>query len=215
MANVQYGGFRPWGTLSGGEGVFPRPLRGEVANNNSTGIFKYDILTAVSDGTVVAAAAADNGKLVGVCIGASFVKSDGKRYPSDFIPASTTFTPTTVGSVNASWVDFYPLTTDLVMEVDGSSSTGITTVAGAIGLIQENCDLATGSGDTTTGVSAMTLDISTHNTTTFNFRIISISNYPVADIGIPAAINDVTITRAKYLVVCNEGILPGYSASGI
>lgn len=214
MANVQYGGFRPWGTFSGGEGVFPRPLRGEVANNYGTGIFKYDILTAVSDGTLAASAAADNGKLVGVSIGGSYVKNDGKRWYSDFIPASTTFTPSTVGSVNASWVDYLPLTGDLILEVDADDGATITTIAAGVGLIQENADLATGSGDTTTGLSAMLLDISTHVTTTANFRIIGVRNYPIADIGIGPD-NDVTLTRAKYLVVCNEGILPPFTTSGI
>lgn len=214
MANVQLGGFRPWGTFSGGEGVFPRPMRGELASGYSTGVFKYDILTAVSDGTLAVSAAADNGKLIGVAIGASYVKGDGKRYPSDFVPASTTFTPSTVGSVNASWVDYLPLTTDLILAVDADDATTVTTIAAGVGLIQENCDLATGTGDTTTGVGAMLLDISTHATSTCNFRIVGIWNYPIADIGVGAD-NDLTLTRAKYLVVCNEGILPGYTATGI
>lgn len=215
MANFTYGGFRPWGTFSGGEGVFPRPMRGELASGFATGVFKYDILTAVSDGTLAVSAAADNGKLVGVSIGASWVRSNGKREPADFVPASTTFTPSTVGSPNASYVDYYPLTTDLIMEVDANDGTTVTTVAAAVGLIQENADLVTGTGDTVTGVSGMLLNISTHATATFNFRIVGITNYPVADIGIPATVNDVTSTRAKYLVVCNEGILPGYTATGI
>lgn len=205
MANVVRNGFTPWGTISGGEGVLPSPMRAEVANNYGTGIFLGDIVTAVSDGTVAASSAADNGKLIGVVVGCSYVLN-GKRQPSTFVPASTTFTPTTVGSENASWVFYQPLTADLILLVDADDGTTVTTIAAGIGLIQENCDIATGSGDTTTGYGAMLLDISTHATTTANFRIIDVLRTPD---------NDLTLTHAKYLVVCNEGILPPYTASGI
>lgn len=215
MPNVSKGGFRPWGTISGGEGVFPSPLRGEVANNYATAICRGDIIIPVSDGTVAVGAAANNGLLLGVAIGFSHVRSDGKRYYAPRIPANTTFTPTTVGSVNASYVDYYALTADLILEVDADEGTTITTIAGAVGLIGENADLAAGTGDTVTGVSGQSLDISTHATTTANFRIIGITGYPTLDYGIPAGINDVTLTRAKYLVVCNEGFLPPFTASGV
>lgn len=207
MANVQYGGFRPWGTRSGGRGVFPSPQVGELANNYATAVFKYDILTAVSDGTLAVSAAADNGKLVGVAMGFSYV-TGGKRSPQPYIPANTTFSPTTVGSPNASYVKYIPITPDLIFEVDADDGSTITTVAGAIGLIQENADLATGTGDTGTGIGAMLLDISTHGTATANFRIIGVAPYPTGQ-------NDVTLTRAKYLVICNEGIDPYYTATGI
>lgn len=208
MANILRGGFRPWGTLSGGQGVFPGSKIAELANNYGTAVFKYDILTAVSDGTVAVSAAADNGKLIGVAIGFSYVVS-GKRNPMPFIPASTTFSPTTVGSPNASYVEYVPLTADVILECDADDGSTVTTVAGGIGLFEENADLATGTGDSITGVSAMLLDISTHATTTANFRIIGATEYP------HFTNNDLTLTRAKYLVVCNEGILPPYTASGI
>lgn len=208
MANIQKGGFRPWGTLSGGEGVFPGSKIVELANNYATAVFRGDILTAVSDGTAAVSAAADNGKLLGVAIGFSYVIS-GRREPMPCIPANTTFTPTTVGSPNASYVEYVPLTADVILEVDADDGVTITTVAGGIGLLQENADIVTGTGDSTTGVSGMLLDISTHATTTANFRIIGITEYP------HLTNNDLTLTRAKYLVVCNEGILPPFTASGI
>jgi len=214
MANPNYGGFRPWGTLSGGEGVFPSPQIREVANNIGTGIFKYDVITTVSDGTVAASAAADNGKLLGVAIGFSHLPSaplPGRR-PTLFIPASTTFTPTTVGSVQAPYVHYIPITGDVIFEVCGNAAAPTPTLAGVIGLIGENCDLVTGSGDTTTGLSAMQLDLSTHATTTANFRIIGISGYPA---GNPPLNNDVTLTNVRFLVTCNEGFLPPYTATGV
>jgi len=214
MANPNYGGFRPWGTLSAGEGNFPSPQVREVANNIGTGIFKYDVITTVSDGTVAASAAADNGKLLGVAIGFSYLPSQplpGRR-PMLYVPASTTFTPTTVGSVQAPYVHYIPITGDVIFEVCGNAAAPTPTLAGVIGLIGENCDLATGSGDTTTGLSAMQLDLSTHATTTANFRIIGISGYPA---GNPPLNNDVTLTNVRFLVTCNEGFLPPYTATGV
>lgn len=208
MANLTKGGFRPWGTVSGGEGVFPGTKVAELANNYGTAIFNGDIIIGVSDGTVAVGAAANNGLLLGVAVGFSYVIS-GRREPMPCIPASTTFSPTTVGSPNASYVEYVPLTADLILEVDGNAAAPTPTTAGVIGLIGENCDLATGSGDSTTGVSAMTLDLSSHATTTFNFRVYGISEYP------KLTNNDVTLTRCKFLVICNEGLLPPYTATGV
>ncbi len=208
MANLQKGGYRVWGTFSGGKGVFPGTKIAEVANNYGTSIFRGDILIGVSDGTVAVAAAANNGLILGVADGFSYV-INGRREPMPCIPASTTFTPTTVGSLNASYVNYIPLTPDVILEVDADDGVTVTTVAGAIGLIGENADLVTGSGNTTTGVSGMLLDISTHATTAANFRIVGITEYP------HFTNNDVTLTRAKYLVTLNEGLLPSYTTTGV
>lgn len=208
MANITKGGFRPWGTVSGGQGVFPGTKTAELANNYATAIFAGDIIIGVSDGTVAVAAAANNGLLLGVAVGFSYVITN-RREPMPCIPASTTFSPTTVGSPNASYVDYVPLTADLILEVDGNAAAPTPTVAGVLGLVGENCDLATGTGDSTTGVSAMTLDLSTHATTTFNFRVYGVTEYP------HLTNNDVTLTRCKFLVICNEGLLPPYTATGV
>lgn len=213
MANFTLGGFRPWGTFSGGESVFPRPMVQEVASGYSTQLNKFDIITQVSDGTVAQSAAADNGKLLGVVTGCSYVYQ-GKRVYSDFIPASTAFTPSTVGSPNASLVEFLPLTGDLIMEVDADDGVTFTTIAGMVGAIGENCDLTTsGTASTTIGLSVMCLDISTHATTTANFRIVGINGYTAE--GLKLLANDPTVTRFKFLVVCNEGLLPPYTATGV
>lgn len=213
MANVQLGGFRPWGSLTGGEGVFPHPMVQEVANNYGTALGVGDVIKQVSDGTVAAAAASDNGNLLGVIIGMSRV-INGKRQPCNIIPANTTFSPTTVGSANASLVEFIPLTGDAVFEVDASAAT-MTTLANWIGVIGENCDLVTGTPDATTGVSGYALDTSTHATTTSNFRVIGIRGYTLEN-GLSNTLvdNDPTVTRFKLLVTCNEGLLPPYTTSG-
>jgi hypothetical protein len=215
MANPSYGGFRVWGTFTGGEGVIPSPFVQEVANNYNTALGIGDIIIPVSDGTVARAAASNNGLLLGVIVGVSYVASgigQGRRYLTNYLPASTTFTPTTVGSQNASLIAYVPLTPDVILEADTSTTT--TDAATAIGHIGENVDLATGTADTITGVSAFCLDGTTFNTTTANFRVIGIRGYSL-NAGFSTLANDPTTTRFKYLVTCNEGFLPPYTTSGV
>src|SRR6478752_6907540 len=72
-----------------------------------------------------------------VAMGFSYV-IDNKRQAKKYLPANTTFSPTTVGSRTASWVECMPLTPNLIMEVDGNAAAPTPTVAGVIGLIGEN-----------------------------------------------------------------------------
>lgn len=216
MANQTGGGFRVWGTVTGGEGAMPTTFVSEVANNYGTALGIGDIIIPVSDGTIARAAASDNDKLVGVITGCSYVAGGITigRSLSNYIPANTTFSPTTVGSRNASLVQWVPLTSDVILEVAGNAAAPTPTAAGVIALIQENCDLATGTANTVTGVSGYTLDLSTHNTTTLNFRIVGIRNYTLQD-GFNTLDNDPTLTAFNFLVVCNESIWPSYTTSGI
>lgn len=215
MANQTGGGFRVWGTVTGGEGAMPTTFINEVANNYGTALGIGDIIIGVSDGTIARAAASDNDKLLGVITGISYVAGGITigRSLSNFLPANTTFTPTTVGSANASLVQWVPLTPDVILEVAGNAAAPTPTAAGVISLIGENCDLAAGTANSTTGVSAYTLDLSTHNTTTFNFRIVGIRNYTLQG-GFSTLDNDPTVTAFNFLVVCNEGIWPSYTTTG-
>lgn len=209
MANPSFtGGFRPVATTDGSP--MPPIVIKEVANNYGTALFQGDILIPVSDGTVAQAAATDDGKLAWVAMGFSYV-IDNKRQDKKYVPASTTFSPTTVGSRNATWVFCMPLTPTLIMEVDGNAAAPTATVAGVIGLIGENCDLAATTGDTTYGQSTMTLNLSTHATTTANFRIWGIPQYPEGNF----LNEDVTASRMKFHVVTVEGFWPPYTATGI
>jgi len=216
MANVAMGGFRVWGTITGGEGAFPQTFVQEVASGYATALGIGDIIIPVSDGTIARGAAANNDLLYGVITGCSYVAGGITigRSLSNYIPASTTFTPSTVGSANASLVQFVPLTADVILEVDGNAVLGTATPAGAVAAIGENADLATGTADPVTGVSAFTLDLSTRATTTANFRIVGIRNYTL-QAGFSTLDNDPTVTRFKYLVVCNESFWPSYTATGV
>lgn len=216
MANQTGGGFRVWGTVTGGEGNMPVSFVQEVANNYGTALGIGDIIIPVSDGTVARGAASNNDLLYGVVTGVSYVPGGivPGRALTNYLPANTTFTPTTVGSANASLIQFVPLTADVILEVAGNAAAPTPTAAGVIGLIGENADLATGTANTTTGVSAFALDLSTHATTTANFRIIGLRNYTL-QAGFSTLDNDPTLTACNFLVVCNEAFWPSYTASGI
>ncbi len=214
MANVQTNGFRPWGTFSNGQGM-PGVRVQEVANNNTLGVFVGDVIKQLSDGTVYPAAASDNGVLCGVVVGCSYV-FQGRRIQANFIPAATTFTPTTVGSNNASLVEFVPLTGETIFKVRGLAATA-TTLATQVAFIGENMDLDVGAGgDTTTGVSSFSLATAGHVTTTMNFRVIGIDGYNLEN-GLATSLLDQDVSAASfdYLVTCNEGFYPPYSTSGI
>lgn len=215
MANVQMGGFRVWGTVTGGEGAFPATFVQEVANNYATALGIGDIIIPVSDGTVARAAASNDGLLLGVITGMSYVSTAaGGRIFSNYIPANTTFSPTTVGSANASLVQYVPLTADVILEVDLDAVLGTNTPAGAVSIIGNNVDLVVGTADTVTGVSGFAAATSTIATTTANFRIVGLRNYTLQG-GFSALDNDPTVTRFKVLVVCNEAFWPSYTTSGI
>lgn len=206
MANPTLnGGFRPVAMINGT--YLPTTLIRETANNYATSLFQGDVLIPVSDGTVAIAAASNNGLLAYIATGFQYVISN-KRTKKPYLPANTTFSPTTVGSKNASWVECIPIVPDLICEVDANAA--IASIATAVGMIGENCDLATGTGDTTNGQSAMLLDVSTRATTAANFRVFGIKQYPEGSF----LDNDVTLTRAKYLVTCNEGFWPPYTTTG-
>lgn len=212
MANVTQGGFEVWGTWTGGQGVIPSPRVSPVANNYGTALAVGDIIIPVNDGTVARAAAANNGLLLGVIVGLSKVVN-GQRVPTNYVAANTTFTPTTVGSPNETLCEWVPLTGDVILKVQADEGITAATLAAQIALIGENCDMATGTADATTGRSAFALDVSTHVTTTANFRIVGIDGYTTE--GLQLVDNDPTASRFSFLVVCNEGFLPPYTATGV
>ncbi len=209
MANVTNGGFRCVGTLSGGE--IPTPMVREVASSYGTAIGLGDVLATVSDGTVAVAATSDNGKLVGVVTGVSWVQS-GRRTMQAPVPATTVFSPSTVGSPNATLVEFIPCTPDVLFEVQATAAS-FTTIATLVALIQENCDMTVGTPDATTGYSTFSLDLTSHNTTTFNWRIINIVGYSMS--GIQLSMNDPASSRFSFIVACNESVYPTGTATGV
>lgn len=202
MANQLQGGIRPWGTFAGGEGNYPAPRRAEIASGYSTALFRYDPIKRLSDGTVAVAAAGDT-DILGVAIGFSYV-TGGKRKRSNTVPASTTFSPSTVGSANASYCFFVACTPDVIFSVETNAS--VASVAAAENLVGENADHVAGTGDANTGVGAYLLDLSSKATSTAQWRIFDVMR---------TSDNDVLSTRFKLLVACNEGSHPFYTTSGV
>lgn len=212
MANQNSGGFRLWGTLSGGQGASPAAFVSELANNYGTAINKGDPIIPVSDGTV-AIAAVNSTTLLGVVTGCSYVVG-GKRIGSDFVPASTVISPTTVGSPGASLVQWIPFTPDTVWEIDGATAAQ-TTLAANLGLIGNNAPFTFNSltASTTLGVSVACLAVASAGTGADQFRILSIPGYTLE--GLQLIDQDFTVARFRFLVVCNQGFLPSYTTSGI
>ena len=210
MANVVFGGFRPVATLSGAP--LPRPLYRAVANNYGTPIRTYDVVACTTDGTLIIGAAAGAGALIGYVTGVSYVTTAG-RVTGRNLPKSTTFSPTTVGSINESIVEFIPATPDVICEVQADEGTTFATIATQVSALQENCDIADATATTDQSYSSQCLDISTHATATFNFRIIGIVGYSVN--GLQLGLNDPTVTRFAFQVVCNESVWPIGTATGV
>src|SRR5678816_1094906 len=98
MANITRGGFHP----RRGIGQVARPRRYEVASNNTLGIFAGDMVDLVTAGVVYPSAAATS-LLLGAVAHCSYVVNNQRVY-SNFVPASTTYTPTARGSKNSTYV---------------------------------------------------------------------------------------------------------------
>jgi hypothetical protein len=110
-------------------------------------------------------------------------------------------------------VSYIPCTPDVIFAVQADEGTTFTTIAGQVGAIQENCDMTVGTPDANTGWSTFSLDISTHGTATANWRIVGIRGYSMN--GINLELNDPTVTRFEFLVVCNESVWPTGTATGV
>jgi hypothetical protein len=186
MANVLFGGFKP--VL----GLQARARRYEVASGNSTAIFRGDVVKADSAG-VVDVAAAGNTDLVGVVKEVEYTLS-GKRVRAPYLPASTTYSPTARGSVNASYVWVYD---DPAMEywVCVSSHANTDTEAEVRAALFCNMDITAGAGSTVYGQSGHTLDGAVVAATA-QFRILEIRRIPG---------NDLAAANFQVRCMINEG----------
>ena len=201
--NIPRGGFRYVGSIFA-ENDTPRLLPCQVATNYGTALFKGDPVARALDGSITQAAAAAN--IFGIVAGVKYRNADGQLVEKDYLPANTTYSTDQFRSI----VYVIPATPFTIFEIDANDGTSITTVAAARALPWENCDhVFTTAGNTATGMSGVQLNISTHNTTALQWRIVDISPY--------ASGNDVTQIAAKYWVICNKtNNWPGvFSTTGI
>lgn len=155
MANRTQGGFVQ---ASGPSIILPF----EVANNYGTALFSGDPITIITDGTVTRDALDGSTLNYGVMVGCSYV-SGGRRIDRPYLPANTTFSPTSVGSINASIVYVKLATPDTTWFVSVATADTEANVRAALGAA---CDLTfSTAGSTVYGWSGCALDSTTFGTT--------------------------------------------------
>lgn len=154
MANVQHPGFLPLGPAQGGG--TPNIVRKRALSNNTTAVFKGDaVVHDSSGGTIVASAA--NTAVASVAMGASYV-SNGERIERHYLPATTTYSGSTVDPQNASYI--YIIEDAETVKFVGSIDGAMTQTN-----LQNNFAMILGTGDTVTGYSRHELDSTSANTT--------------------------------------------------
>ena len=188
MANIDKAfGLRPQGNLSatGGQKQFSY----EIADNQSGAIFQGDLVT-VYDGYLVQFNPATHTAAVGVFNGCNYVDpTTGKPTFSNFYPGSVNITQ---GVISAEVLDdpnqlFTIQADEDIVQAD----------------IGKNADVVVGTGNSTTGVSAMELDSSTvANTAALNLKIVGF--YPLP--------GNATGTNAVVVVKINEHL---YGSAGV
>lgn len=206
MPNLTLGGFRLYYAPPG----FPI-FKKELASGYGTAVGIGDPVALLSDGTVAVLANGASGTTTdpyGVVTGCWYTRSgDSRPSPAIMIPASTTFTPTTVGSVQASYVEVCPAVPGVTFfEVDADDGTTATTVAAHLGLVGGNADTTTGTPDSVRG-STYALDISTAATTESEvWRIVDLVRY---------SSDDYTASRIKYIVTANHSGWPSAATNRV
>jgi len=188
MANIDKAfGLRPQGNLSatGGQKQFSY----EIADNQAGAIFQGDLVT-VYDGFLVQFNPATHTAAVGVFNGCNYVDpTTGKPTFSNYYPGSVNITQ---GVISAEVLDdpnqlFTIQADEDIVQAD----------------IGKNADVVVGTGNSTTGVSAMELDSSTvANTAALNLKIVGF--YPLP--------GNATGTNAVVVVKINEHL---YGSAGV
>jgi hypothetical protein len=139
-----------------------------IASNNSTAIFFGDAVIPLTTG-YIAQATASTVRVEGIFAGCKYVSVSQKRTVwSNYWPGSDAN-----GDVEAYIID----DPNAQFEVQSSDSGGSDPVAFAN--IGEYINIAVGTGDTATGISGMTVNVDTLNTTvTLPFRIVGLIQNP-------------------------------------
>lgn len=197
MANILKGGFHIVDSTRW------RARRYEVASGYATALFTGDLVTLVTAGTVEACTAGGAPLILGAVKTASYV-ANGQRQDSAYIPASTTYSPTSRGSVNSSYVWVYDAP-DAEYWVCVSSNTATDTAAEIYAAVGSNMDIVAGAGSTVYGQSGFTLD-GNPIAGTAQCRILEVVRMPG---------NDLTAANFKLRVHINEGFHCFTSAAGI
>ena len=196
MSNIVRGGFHPR------RGLKPvmSPRRYEVVSSNSTAIFPGDLVTLTTAG-VVQPCAAGSGTVLGAVAHVSFVASTGFRQYGQYIPATTVYTPTARGSLNASYCFVWD---DPSIEYIASVKVATTAALNYAG-VGANMAIAVDAGDTVYGRSGHKLD-GTYVAGDAQMRILEMLRAPQ---------NDLTSQYQQVVCMINDGFHPFFSNAGI
>lgn len=169
MANVDKAfGLRPLGNLSATGSQ--KQYGYQIADNQSGAIFQGDLVT-LKDGYILQFDPATHTAAVGVFNGCNYIDpTTGKPTWKNYYPGSVNITQ---GVISADVID--DPNQLFIIQNDETS---------AVSNYGKNADVVVGSGNTTTGMSAMELDTSTIATTAaLNLKIIGLWNTPSNAVG--------------------------------
>lgn len=198
MANIVRGGFHPRRDVG-----IPSPRRYEVASSYGTALFPGDVVTLLTDGTIAACAAGDAALILGVISHVSYVVNSVRVF-GPYIPATTVYTPTTRGSIQASYAYVWD-DPNIEYIANLASHTNTNTAAKIYAAVGSNMDLVAGAGSTVYGRSGFTLD-GNPIAGTAQFRVLEVLRNPA---------NDLTSANAQVVCQINEGEMPLESPAGI
>jgi hypothetical protein len=172
-------GFRPVGTLSGGD--WTASIRTYLCDTGHDAIFIGDLIHMDADGYVDQYDAGDT-QVIGVCVGVEVNRGlDSKTEHPGYLPANV------AGKIR---VATDPL---LLMEAQEDGDTTPLTLAD----INTNVEIIDGGGSTTTGISGQEIDSTTKNTTnTLPLRLVALVDRPDNQL----ASVDSTKPNARWLV---------------
>jgi len=199
MANLLKGGFHPRRGLK----ATPNPRRYEVASGYGTALFPGDVVTLVTGGTVEAGSAGGAALILGVIAHVSYV-SNNKRVYGQFVPASTTYSPTARGSSNATYVYVWD-DPSIEYVANLASHANTDTAAKIYAAVGSNMDIVANAGSTVYGRSAHQLD-GNPIAGSAQFRILEVLRTPS---------NDLATANAQVACMINEGFHVFTSLTGI
>lgn len=188
MANIQVAGFQPY--TKGNQTV--ELVRKRVLTNNTTAIFKGDMVDNATGGDVIVSATANADNYSVQWGGASYV-SGSERLERKYLPATTLYTSSGVDPANASYV----YCVDDMVNTKFRASVDEAIALTDLGI---NYQVVLGTGSTTSGLSAHELDATSRNTTaTFPWRVLDFA--PIC----PPHFVDIDAADAHVICVMNAG----------
>lgn len=197
MANMQHPGFLPMKYGDGGSITY---VRRRVLSNPSTAIATQDAVVADTNGNILGISAGAHATAIDtVAMGASYVNSNSERVGAKSLPASTTYSGSTVDPINASYV----FCVENVVNAKFRAS-----VDEAIALADLRANYAIVAAAAVNGISQHEIDASTKNSTaTLGIRVIDFIHSPD---------NDVDSADAHVQCVINAGFTePALTTTGL